>query len=80
MGLGATTPAAGKLGGNSASSEVDLSDMFLSLGLLGGLAYALVIVLVLTYAFRDVAPDTPDCRAHDSGNPLPHSRPVAARV
>ncbi len=52
LGLGATTMAAGKFGGVGASSEVDLSDMFLSLGLLGGLTYGLVIALVLFHAFK----------------------------
>lgn len=52
MGLGATTAAATKLGGNKAGSEVDLSDLFISLGLVGGLLYACVIALVFVYAFR----------------------------
>jgi hypothetical protein len=49
-GLGATTAAAGKFGGGSdddsaptGSSEVDFTDMLLSLGLVGGLTYLFII-------------------------------------
>ena len=52
LGLGATTEAAGKLGAEGASSEVDLSDVILSLGLLGGVVYSVVLVLVILMAVR----------------------------
>jgi hypothetical protein len=44
-GLGATTLASSKFGSNekTGSSEVDFSDMFISLGALGGLLYLFVI-------------------------------------
>jgi hypothetical protein len=47
-GLGATTLAALKFGGdpNEGSSEIDVSDMFVSLGLIGGLVYLSVLCLV----------------------------------
>ncbi|HZO89116.1 MAG TPA: hypothetical protein VFB38_12335 [Chthonomonadaceae bacterium] len=51
-GLGATTLAASKYGEGSVSTEVDLSNMFLSLGLAGGLLYAALCGLILTNAFR----------------------------
>lgn len=44
VGLGATTAAAAKFGSVTCSTDVDLSDTFVSLGLVGGLAYAFVIV------------------------------------
>ena len=44
VGLGATTLAAGKFGGTLAGSEMDFSDMFIALGLVGG-----VLFLCLTY-------------------------------
>jgi hypothetical protein len=45
-GLGATTEAAAKFGGdpNEGSSEIDFSDMFISLGVIGGLLYLYVVV------------------------------------
>jgi hypothetical protein len=45
-GLGATTEAAAKFGGDPSegSSEIDFSDMFISLGLIGGLLYLFVVV------------------------------------
>jgi hypothetical protein len=45
-GLGATTEAAAKFGGNptEGSSEIDFSDMFISLGLIGGVLYLFVVV------------------------------------
>jgi hypothetical protein len=44
-GLGSTTAAAAKFGGDptEGSSEVDFSDMFISLGLIGGLTYIFVV-------------------------------------
>lgn len=52
LGLGATTNAAGKFGGAGVSSEVDLTDLVLSLGLAGGVLYAVLIGLVLMAAVR----------------------------
>jgi hypothetical protein len=51
-GLGATTGAATKFGGSSelGSSEVDLSDMFISLGLVGGGLYLYVFFMVIRQA------------------------------
>ncbi len=45
-GLGSTTEGARKFGGDSStkSSEIDFSDMFISLGLIGGLIYIFVII------------------------------------
>lgn len=51
-GLGATTLASGKFGALGGSTEVDLSDVFVSLGLVGGLLYAAIIAVVLASAFR----------------------------
>lgn len=60
QGLGATTIAGDKFGGSSGplgsaplgSTEVDLSNMLVSLGVAGGAVYAVIIVLVLMSAFR----------------------------
>ena len=43
LGLGATTIAAAKLGGDGGSTEVDISNMFESLGFVGGLLYLAVV-------------------------------------
>jgi hypothetical protein len=45
-GLGATTEAAAKFGSDPSqgSSEIDFSDMFISLGLIGGVLYLLVVL------------------------------------
>jgi hypothetical protein len=45
-GLGATTEAAPKFGGDPSqgSSEIDFSDMFISLGLIGGVLYLFVVL------------------------------------
>lgn len=53
-GLGATTFAAQKFGADSdeASSEFDFSDMFIALGLLGGLIYLAVAVFGVGAAFK----------------------------
>jgi hypothetical protein len=51
-GLGATTMAAGKFGGNAKSSEVDWSNLGLSLGLPGMLLYGIIIFLTLRALLR----------------------------
>lgn len=53
-GLGSTTAAASKFGGdpNEGSSEIDLSDMFISLGLIGGLVYLFVVGMAMQQALR----------------------------
>jgi hypothetical protein len=50
-GLGITTSAAGKFGGEGMSSEMDISNLFISLGIVGGVLYALVMYRV----FKDCA-------------------------
>jgi hypothetical protein len=52
-GLGSTTLAATKFGGdpNASSSEVDVSDMFISLGLIGGLIYVYIVFATFRRAF-----------------------------
>lgn len=49
-GLGATTIAANKYGAGVYSAEVDLANMFYSLGVLGGLLYLVVIVTTIAGA------------------------------
>ena len=53
-GLGATTLAVSKFGNGTAlvSSEVDLSDMFVCLGLVGGLTYTFAVLSALQHSFR----------------------------
>jgi len=53
-GLGATTLAAGKLGSaaDAANSEIDLSNVCISDGLIGGLLYGVIMVRVLMLAFK----------------------------
>ena len=52
-GLGATTIAAGKFDGtNGGSTEMDISNMFASLGFIGGFLYAGIIGMALFKAFR----------------------------
>jgi hypothetical protein len=48
-GLGATTEAAAKFGSDPSegSSEVDFSDMFISLGLIGGLLYLYIVITAM---------------------------------
>lgn len=55
-GLGATTQASRKFGGDGStgSSEIDFSDMFISLGLVGGLTYLFVIFEGARYAISYV--------------------------
>lgn len=51
VGLGATTLAAGKLGNQQVvySSEVDISNLFISLGVIGGVLYVVTIFQVFKY-------------------------------
>ncbi len=53
-GLGSTTAAASKFGGdpNEGSSEVDISDMFISLGAVGGVLYLFVVGSTMREALR----------------------------
>ncbi|CAM3644137.1 hypothetical protein COLU111180_00935 [Cohnella lubricantis] len=51
-GLGSTTIAAGKFGGNLVASEADLSNMFLATGVIGGFLYLLILLMILYKAFR----------------------------
>lgn len=51
-GLGATTIAAGKFGGSDLGTEGDLSNLFVSLGVVGGVLYAAVIFTALKTAFE----------------------------
>ncbi|HEY4356901.1 MAG TPA: hypothetical protein VGN16_14215 [Acidobacteriaceae bacterium] len=55
-GLGSTTLAASKFGGDPSvsSSEVDMSDMFISLGLVGGLLYLYIVLATARRALRYV--------------------------
>jgi hypothetical protein len=52
MGLGATTLAAMKFGGNLQSTEVDISNLYVSLGLVGGTLYVFIVARFLLTAFR----------------------------
>jgi hypothetical protein len=47
QGLGSTTLAASKFGSVGGSTEVDISNMFVSLGIVGGIVYILVITRVI---------------------------------
>jgi hypothetical protein len=51
-GLGATTKAAAKFGGSGASTEVDSSDVFVSTGLVGGVIYLIIVVLIILSTVR----------------------------
>lgn len=51
-GLGATTKAANKFGGNMRTSESDIGDIALSLGIIGLLIYLVIIYLVFSTAVR----------------------------
>ena len=51
-GLGSTTIAASKFDGGGGSSEVDLSNMFISDGIIGGLLYLSIFIMILRMAFR----------------------------
>ena len=51
-GLGATTIAAGKFGGSDLGTEGDLSNLFVSLGIVGGILYAAVIFMALKTALE----------------------------
>jgi hypothetical protein len=49
-GLGATTQAADKYGEHNRSAEVDFANLMISVGILGGALYAIIIVVVLARA------------------------------
>jgi hypothetical protein len=51
-GLGSTTAAASKFGGdpNEGSSEIDVSDMFISLGVIGGVLYLYIVATTMRKA------------------------------
>lgn len=51
-GLGATTIAAQKFGAGEGSTELDLSNMFVSLGLVGGFLYLAIVGLIFIKAIR----------------------------
>jgi hypothetical protein len=51
-GLGATTLAASKLGGNELMAEFDIGNVFYSLGLVGGTLYVMIVVSFLVTAFK----------------------------
>ena len=52
MGLGATSQAAGKFGGNSHTSETDLGDSFISTGIVGGALYHVIVAVILMCLVR----------------------------
>ena len=52
LGLGATTIAASKYGGQTASTEFDLSNVMVSLGILGGVLYEVIVAIVFVTAVR----------------------------
>jgi len=51
-GLGATTIAAQKFGAGEGSTELDMSNMFVSLGFIGGFLYLAIVGLILVTAVR----------------------------
>lgn len=51
-GLGSTTKAAGKYGVSGGSTEMDLSNIFVSTGVVGGLIYLFIIVMVFVSAVK----------------------------
>jgi hypothetical protein len=52
-GLGSTTLAAGKFGASGGSTEMDISDAFESLGIVGGFIYIALVVSVLAGTTRE---------------------------
>ena len=57
LGLGATTIASSKLGGDDAvggSTEIDISNLFVSLGPVGGLVYVVVVFYMFQTTIRYV--------------------------
>jgi hypothetical protein len=52
QGVGSTTTAASKFGGQQSGTEFDIGDAFLSLGVIGGVLYLISIMLGITYASR----------------------------
>jgi hypothetical protein len=51
-GLGSTTIASDKFGGDTESAEFDIGNMFLSLGFIGGLIFLIVIAMSLSAGLR----------------------------
>jgi hypothetical protein len=51
-GLGATTLAAAKYGGEQINAEIDFANVMIALGILGGLVYIAIVVAVLVKAVR----------------------------
>ena len=52
FGLGSTTEAGAKYGGGVGSTEVDVSDMFLATGVVGGAIYLIIFFLIIRSAFQ----------------------------
>ncbi|HEX9775530.1 MAG TPA: hypothetical protein VGB83_08110 [Actinomycetota bacterium] len=52
VGTGASTLAGSKFGGLQASTELDIGDFFLSLGVPGGLLYVAIVIVAITTASR----------------------------
>jgi hypothetical protein len=52
QGIASTTLAGSQLGSGSTSTEIDMSNVFVSYGTLGGLAYVVVVLTALWYALR----------------------------
>ena len=52
-GLGSTTMAAGKFGSVGGSTEIDISDAFESMGIVGGFIYIVIVLSVLTGIIRE---------------------------
>lgn len=52
LGLGATTTAAQKYGAHNLSAEIDIANVMISMGILGGLLYLFIMVWILSTAVR----------------------------
>ena len=52
MGTGIATRGGAKFGGNGAATELDIGDVFLGLGIVGGVLYLLIILTTITQASR----------------------------
>ena len=52
LGLGATSQASSKFGGTGHSSETDLGDSFITSGVIGGIVYHIMVVLIVTSTLR----------------------------
>ncbi|UUZ93046.1 hypothetical protein LJK87_48885 [Paenibacillus sp. P25] len=57
-GLGITTLAGAKMSNTGASSEVDLSNMMISDGVVGGIVYGLILLQALRMAFKEARSST----------------------